>query len=411
MKVIRNRLKITILFVMSVILVIAVISTDGCGNSELPATSDSDEPVVQYGFTYVIAALDSVKKEGADFICDGVDDQVEIQAAIDALTRPEHFDQKQSGGRIILLDGNYYLTDSIKYRNYMALEGQGLRITALHNQTYGKYAFEAQPHNTALHNISLSGFSIWGIPDSEGGGIHLESVKNSTLKDIEIREHGGTALWVDGADYGSWYNYLENIYCVSSDVGIRIESSSSPSAVNEFTFIGGNVNSNRRYNLDIRQGSGHKFMGTVFEGGEVYLDRVTNCIFLACRFEGIHFFNGPNASNTVLIGGRRTGWSLTDENGNLTNLQNAYLKVDKVFNGSYDWRFGSAEIIGDGNLTDFIISHDREDEPSYVLITATNENMALAEHWISKKGEQEFTISFDLPPNEGQLYTFDWVAQ
>ena len=35
--------------------------------------------------TVVVAAADSLHPEQADYVCDGVDDQVEIQAAIDAL--------------------------------------------------------------------------------------------------------------------------------------------------------------------------------------------------------------------------------------------------------------------------------------------------------------------------------------
>ena len=403
MKVIRNRLKITLLFIMLTIAMTFVLY--GCANSEMPVTPQKSPSA------YVVAASDSVDSEGADFKCDGIDDQVEIQAAIDALPKPSHFDVTQSGGRIILLDGNYYLTDSIKYRNYMALEGQGLRITALHNQTDGKYAFEAQPYDTALHNITLSRFSIWGVPEHEGGGIHLKSVKNGTLKDIEIRELTGTALWVDGGDYSSWYNYFENIYCVSSGVGIKIDSSSSRGYVNEFTFIGGNVSSNRQYNLDLREGGGHKFIGTVFEDGEIYLDGVNDCNFIACRLEGIHFFNGPKATDTILIGGRRTGWKLTDENGSLTDLQNAYLKVNMIVNENFDWRFGSAEIIGDGKSIDFTIFHNWEVEPYHIFLTATSENIALSEYWISRKDKREFTITFASPPEEGHLYTFDWMIR
>ena len=49
------------------------------------------------GATFVVAASDSKNKEKADYVCDGVDDQVEIQAAIDALP--------VSGGKISLSEG------------------------------------------------------------------------------------------------------------------------------------------------------------------------------------------------------------------------------------------------------------------------------------------------------------------
>jgi len=406
---VRNRLKIAHLFLALAVVVIPIVISGGCGSSEPPVVPSPDKTPVQpasasvpgsNNAAYVIAAVDSVNREGADFKCDGIDDQVEIQAAIDAFPKPDHFDVKQSGGRIILLDGNFYLTDSIEYRNYMALEGQGMRITCLHNQTDGKYAFEVQPYDEAIFNVTLSGFSIRGVPEHEGGGIHLKSVKNGSFRDIEIRRVTKTALWVDGG-YGSWYNYFENIYCGRCGTGIRITGH-----VNEFTLIGGNIRANRQYNLEILQGSGHKFIGTIFEGGEIYLDKVNDCNFIACRFEGTYIFNGPHATDTILIGGRRTGWKLTDENGSLTDLQNAYLKVNTIA----DRRFGSAEIIGDGKSIDFTIAHGREVEPHHVLLTAANENMASAEHWISSKDKREFTITFASPPEEGQSYTFDWMV-
>jgi hypothetical protein len=49
--------------------------------------------------TFVVAASDSLSKGGADFVCDSNNDQVEIQAAIDALPI--------IGGTIICMEGNY----------------------------------------------------------------------------------------------------------------------------------------------------------------------------------------------------------------------------------------------------------------------------------------------------------------
>ena len=74
--------------------------------------------------TFVIAASDSLHKERADYVCNGVDDQVQIQAAIDALP--------DGGGRITLLDGKFNISDTIHlYRDVggwfnVFLEGQGI---------------------------------------------------------------------------------------------------------------------------------------------------------------------------------------------------------------------------------------------------------------------------------------------
>lgn len=55
--------------------------------------------------TYVVAASDSVNAAGADYVCDGAEDNVQIQSAINALT--------DTGGKIILLEGTYNISPVI----------------------------------------------------------------------------------------------------------------------------------------------------------------------------------------------------------------------------------------------------------------------------------------------------------
>lgn len=68
--------------------------------------------------TFIIAAADSRGKASADYVCDGLHDQDTIQDVIDALP--------VGGGRIILLEGNYYLSNLIDItRHSVELVGQG----------------------------------------------------------------------------------------------------------------------------------------------------------------------------------------------------------------------------------------------------------------------------------------------
>ena len=73
--------------------------------------------------TFVVAASDSLNKEQADYVCNGVDDQVEIQEAIDALP--------SSGGKVLLMAGTYILSDYISLDNYTTLQGQGAGNTII----------------------------------------------------------------------------------------------------------------------------------------------------------------------------------------------------------------------------------------------------------------------------------------
>lgn len=72
-----------------------------------------------YGFaSFVVAAYDSIDNENADYVCDGVDDQIEIKAAIDNLPA--------SGGLIYLREGTYVVSDSIHIgKSNVALAGAG----------------------------------------------------------------------------------------------------------------------------------------------------------------------------------------------------------------------------------------------------------------------------------------------
>jgi hypothetical protein len=67
--------------------------------------------------TFVVAASDSLDTEHADYVCDGTDDQVEINAAIAALPT--------AGGRVLLLEGTFNITGQIQPKANTTLMGQG----------------------------------------------------------------------------------------------------------------------------------------------------------------------------------------------------------------------------------------------------------------------------------------------
>ena len=56
-----------------------------------------------------------------DYLCDGTDDQVEIQAAIDSLPK----ESGNYGGEVVLLSGTYHLNGSITLLENVVLRGNG----------------------------------------------------------------------------------------------------------------------------------------------------------------------------------------------------------------------------------------------------------------------------------------------
>ena len=163
--------------------------------------------------TFVVCANDSLNKTQCDYVCDGVDDQVEIQAAIDALP--------SDGGKVVLLDGTYNMADSAGpygslyiTRNNVALEGMGvgtilkasasmthdaiIRIGCVSNITFRDFLIDCNDHGfvgirgsfcTGKHLIienihfknSVSSYAIQVGGDS-GNMYHDVHIKNCHLE-------------------------------------------------------------------------------------------------------------------------------------------------------------------------------------------------------------------------------------
>lgn len=89
--------------------------------------------------TLVVAASNSLDTTNADYICDGTNDDVTINLAIDALT---------GGGKIILMEGDYDITATLTVDvNNTTIEGQGngTRLLATNRATFDAVGDVAKP--------------------------------------------------------------------------------------------------------------------------------------------------------------------------------------------------------------------------------------------------------------------------
>lgn len=134
------------------------------------------------GATFVVAASDSLNKEKADYICDGTADDVQIQAAIDALNG--------NGGSVVLMEGTFYINAPISISNTspaddnVTLQGQG-------DSTVLKLP---DGNSTSIAIIYISG----GDP----------TVKNTIIRDLKIDGNKDNA---SGNSYGIYAHYTENV--------------------------------------------------------------------------------------------------------------------------------------------------------------------------------------------------------
>jgi hypothetical protein len=94
----------------------------------------------------VVAANGSSAAAAANYICDGLDDQVEIQAALDALP---------PGGTVVLSDGTFNCSGSLALPAGATLLGQGAEKTSLEFSGNGLL-------NVSEEGVTLDGFHVRG---------------------------------------------------------------------------------------------------------------------------------------------------------------------------------------------------------------------------------------------------------
>jgi parallel beta-helix repeat protein len=171
--------------------------------------------------TRIVAASDSLDKSRADYVCDGVDDQAEINSAI--------ADLGTTGGMVLLLEGTYNITGSINLASNTALVGQGpgtvLRIPDGFNfDLYGIIA------GSGASRVLVADLRIDGnkANQTEGDTIGMLIGYPNSSSYVEVRN-----CWVENTTLHSIVIFLSNDCFVegnilqgNNDTGILIMSSS-----------------------------------------------------------------------------------------------------------------------------------------------------------------------------------------
>lgn len=120
----------------------------------------------------------------ADYICDGTADNVEIQAAIDAVN-------SAGGGTVTLRPGTYVISTILKIRSNVTLIGEhkdttilsvpsGSNISAIQNFNYSNNTLDSNFH---IRNLTVSHV---GTSKTAGGGIVFTGVQNFSVRDVTI---------------------------------------------------------------------------------------------------------------------------------------------------------------------------------------------------------------------------------
>ena len=147
--------------------------------------------------TFVVAANDSstLSKQQADYVCDGTDDQVEIQAALDALP--------VNGGTVVLSSGQFYIAATIEITAKDSIIGQGINATNIYladnaNTNMIEYQDAGNSYFFLLSQLSLHGnkannTSGWGVHTGSGGAGNL---KDGRLKEIFVQNFKDGGIYI-----------------------------------------------------------------------------------------------------------------------------------------------------------------------------------------------------------------------
>lgn len=168
--------------------------------------------------------------DDCDYLCDGTDDHVEINAAIQSLP--------QTGGEIIILDGIYNIGSSIEINKANTkLSGNG-------NSTILKRMWKA---DAAIINVNadycvISDLQVDGNKSDyflSGNGIYINSVSYCTIKGITCNNNSSYGVYISNSDS----NVISGNVCNNSVNGISISGSTNN------TITGNTCNGNSNYGV------------------------------------------------------------------------------------------------------------------------------------------------------------------
>jgi hypothetical protein len=217
--------------------------------------------------TYVIAASDALAhvKAQADYVCDGTADNVQIQAAIDALPVDAGWYQ---GGVIQLSGGTFNLAATVNMNaKLVTLQGTGdSTVLYLSNNV------DADMINLSAHRCRVKYMRLDGNKSNQasGSGINITAGQLSGIEDVEIwscKENGleisGTAIASFADKVYSYSNDGNGFYIDNIDAVKLINCSAVANGIDGFNLDGQSnyflqleADQNTRYGIHLKGGRG-----------------------------------------------------------------------------------------------------------------------------------------------------------
>jgi len=222
-------------------------STDNVNIDDLNANMDIiDQKVgaqVVRTATVVVAASDASEesKAQADYVCDGIDDQIEIQAAIDSLTAG------RTQFETVELVGNFNISGQItiteNFTRLISMQGARLYLTDGSNITM----LRIDANDVEINGIIFNGNKVNQTANCDG--IELDTVERVTIKNCQFINFYRFAI-AGGLSAGDYQNDLTvegNYFSGSGDANI-VNNPSGATAVESYgTIITRNICTGGKY--------------------------------------------------------------------------------------------------------------------------------------------------------------------
>ena len=402
--------------------------------------------------TFIVAASDSQHPEHADFVCKGIDDDVTIQEAIDAVelgggSDPQH--HGKSGAVIMLMPGRYSISDIITIERNIFLMGSGFTATEIN-----------LADNSDCGMINFTNYQ-GGVDVSYGAGVsnlRLDGNKANQTGDwsnlygllINASDAYFDHIWIDDCGVGLessslWSTYFNQISIEECTRGVYFNAA----ADNHLSFLqfhGMNVHqkfemrsaASNSYAKDITIKDSNLGIGTHEYDSMELEGNIYDCTVENCKFNGASaatYFDMKlidsaigNPTNIQIVGNR---FPSTSGAGNIDlpvgcdyNMitRNKFshatpftIAVGGNANGmiyrnrGYVTENSGTTIIYDGN-TSRDIAHGLSKTPANgdIMVTCNNDYGSATYFWIGSYTSTHFTINIDQVA--GQSLDLAWRA-
>lgn len=275
--------------------------------------------------TVVVAAHDTpaFAKRNADLVCDGVDDQETINAAVAKLLRngdvqvlgSREVTYGNEGGTVLLLAGSYHLSGPIDLSGIhdVTLEGEGPATVIYNESVAGTHAIQAINTGAPKNRVTIRNLLVQGNPSS-GNGIHVQETNYTRFIDVFSVGHGGHGFFLRAdTETGGAENHIITgcMALFNKQDGLRLEKT------HETLVSQCHLEENYRYNLSADFPVNLHVTNCSIEDGygpyEVYINPAGHVLFSNVTIEGETYIASSGVSDypTVFSGCDMIGLTFT----------------------------------------------------------------------------------------------------